>query len=57
MGSRFYAECTPGYYNSEGRPGNRSGFFSDMHGGGPLMFFDLLKSWRELGGLGGLEIR
>jgi cyclohexanone monooxygenase len=57
MGARFYAECTPGYYNSEGRPGNRSGFFSDMHGGGPLMFFDLLKSWRELGGLGGLEIR
>ena len=36
MGQRFYTECTPGYYNSEGAPGNRKGFFSDMYGAGPL---------------------
>src|SRR6202012_4279531 len=32
MGQRFYTECTPGYYNSEGATNNRQGFFSDMYG-------------------------
>ena len=32
-------DCTPGYYNSEGQAGNRQGFFSDMYGAGPLVFF------------------
>ena len=36
MGLRYYTECTPGYYNSEGQAGNRQGFFSDMYGAGPL---------------------
>ncbi|MDP7390155.1 MAG: NAD(P)/FAD-dependent oxidoreductase, partial [Pseudomonadales bacterium] len=36
VGARFYAECTPGYYNSEGKRGNRSGFFSDMHSAGAI---------------------
>ena len=40
IGQRFYTECTPGYYNSEGAVGNRSGFFSDMYGAGPLRFFE-----------------
>ena len=44
MGTRFYAECTPGYYNSEGEAGNTRGFFSDMYGGGPLKFFELLET-------------
>ena len=57
LGTRFYTECTPGYYNSEGARGNRSGFFSDMYGAGPLRFFDLLKTWREDGKLAGLELR
>src|SRR5580693_1853950 len=47
MGQRFYRECTPGYYNSEGETGNRRGFFSDMYGAGPLKFFDKLANWRE----------
>jgi cyclohexanone monooxygenase len=57
LGERFYAECTPGYYNSEGAPGNRHGFFSDMYGAGPLRFFELLETWREDGRLEGLDLR
>ncbi|HVN01280.1 MAG TPA: NAD(P)/FAD-dependent oxidoreductase [Caulobacteraceae bacterium] len=56
MGQRFYAECTPGYYNSEGAVGNRSGFFSDMYGAGPLRFFEVLAEWRATGELPGLEL-
>ncbi|MGH7012116.1 MAG: flavin-containing monooxygenase, partial [Caulobacteraceae bacterium] len=46
LGERFYAECTPGYYNSEGMAGNRRGFFSDIHGAGPIRFFEMLAHWR-----------
>jgi cyclohexanone monooxygenase len=56
VGARFYAECTPGYYNSEGRPGNHSGFFSDMHGAGPIRFFEMLEEWRDDGKLRGLNL-
>jgi cation diffusion facilitator CzcD-associated flavoprotein CzcO len=57
MGQRYYSECTPGYYNSEGQAGNRQGFFSDMYGAGPLVFFDVLKAWRAAGDLKGLSLR
>ena len=57
MGRRFYEECTPGYYNSEGASGNRAGFFSDMYGAGPLKFFEKLAHWRADGGLEGLSLR
>lgn len=56
-GARFYRECTPGYYNSEGKSGNATGFFSDMFGGGPIKFFRLLEQWREDGQLKGIELR
>ena len=51
VGARFYAECTPGYYNSEGKRENRSGFFSDMHSAGAIKFFKILKDWRDEGSL------
>lgn len=57
MGSRFYAECTPGYYNGEGKAGNRGGFFSDMYGDGSIRFFKVLEKWRTAGDLNGLEMR
>jgi cyclohexanone monooxygenase len=57
LGQRFYAECTPGYYNSEGTPGNPKGFFSDMYGAGPIRFFELLAEWRADGRLEGLNLR
>ena len=57
LGERFYRECTPGYYNSEGAAGNRAGFFSNMYGAGPLRFFELLREWRDAGDMAGLELR
>ena len=56
-GQRFYSECTPGYYNSEGKAGNRAGFFSDMYGAGPLRFFQVLDDWRAAGAMAGLAFR
>jgi cyclohexanone monooxygenase len=57
LGDRFYRECTPGYYNSEGMVGNRQGFFSEMYGAGPIRFFEVLDAWRADGRLEGLELR
>jgi cation diffusion facilitator CzcD-associated flavoprotein CzcO len=56
LGQRFYMECTPGYYNSEGMVGNRQGFFSDMYGAGPIRFFEVLDEWRSNGRLEGLAL-
>ena len=57
LGQRFYRECTPGYYNSEGAAGNRNGFFSEMYGAGPLRFFEVLEAWRSTGRMSGLDLR
>ena len=57
MGERFYMECTPGYYNSEGEPGNKHGFFSETYGAGSVKFFELLKGWRDEGSMKGLALR
>jgi cyclohexanone monooxygenase len=56
VGERFYRECTPGYYNSEGQEGNRQGFFSEMYGAGPLRFFEVLANWRTSGDLPGMTL-
>ena len=56
LGTRFYAECTPGYYNSEGAPGNKAGLFSDMYGGGSIRFFRMLEKWRDAGAMPGFEL-
>ena len=44
---KFHAECTPGYYNNEGRPRQRSESFGD----GPVAFHALLRRWRTEDGL------
>ncbi|MFP5071152.1 flavin-containing monooxygenase [Pseudonocardia nantongensis] len=41
----FLAECTPGYYNFEGRPRKRN----EQFGGGPVEFHEVLRSWRDGG--------
>jgi len=56
LGARFFMECTPGYYNSEGAPGNRNGFNSDMYGAGPLRFFEVLDAWRSDGRMDGIAL-
>ena len=57
LGERFYRECTPGYYNNEGRLGNPNGFFAGMYGAGPVVFFELLDAWRSDGELAGVDLR
>jgi cyclohexanone monooxygenase len=57
LGVKFYAACTPGYYNNEGKLGNPYGFFAGMYGAGPVAFFRLLEAWRDDGGLPGVELR
>ncbi|GAB7039038.1 MULTISPECIES: flavin-containing monooxygenase [Catenuloplanes] len=42
----FQAECTPGYYNNEGRPRP----VNNSYGPGPVAFHDLLRRWRAEGG-------
>lgn len=53
---RFLEECTPGYYNNEGNPGDRDGS-QGGYGLGPVAFFQLLADWREAGEFEGLELR
>jgi cyclohexanone monooxygenase len=53
-GEKFYRECTPGYYNAEGKPGG-GGFFSGLYGGGPVVFYNLVRDWRTEGGMKGLQ--
>ncbi|GIF16635.1 flavin-containing monooxygenase [Actinoplanes teichomyceticus] len=43
----FQADCTPGYYNGEGRPRPVNNSF----GPGPVVFHELLRDWRENGGI------
>ena len=52
---KFYEDCTPGYFNNEGKPGDANGLFSGGFGDGPLKFFELLSTWRESDTLDGLE--
>jgi hypothetical protein len=53
---RFYMECTPGYYNREGAPGNKNGFFSETYGAGSVKFFELLDDWRTESSLKGIAL-
>ena len=53
---RFYRECTPGYYNSEGADGNRNGFFAEGYGAGSVRFFEVLEEWRNEGRMAGLAL-
>jgi cyclohexanone monooxygenase len=56
MAQQFLEECTPGYYNNEGKPGERSGQ-NGFYGGGSVEFFRILNEWRAAGKLAGLELR
>ena len=56
IAERFYAECTPGYYNNEGKLGNPNGLFAGTYGAGPIKFFRILDEWRSTGRLEGVEL-
>jgi cyclohexanone monooxygenase len=55
MREKFQAECTPGYYNNEGRP-NPKAVQNGFYGAGPIAFVKTLEDWRAAGNLEGLEI-
>ena len=55
MGRDFLEQCTPGYYNNEGKLSDlaaQNGFY----GGGSPEFFRILDAWRAEGSLSGLEL-
>ena len=52
---KFLEACTPGYYNNEGRPGDRSAR-NGSYGLGSIAFIQLLENWRSAGDLAGLEL-
>jgi cyclohexanone monooxygenase len=53
---QFLLDCTPGYYNGEGRPENPHNLQAGQYGRGPEAFFQLLREWREEGSHSGLRI-
>lgn len=50
----FQAECTPGYYNNEGKP-NETIVQNGPYGGGAMGYVDVLADWRKEGHLKGLS--
>jgi cyclohexanone monooxygenase len=57
-GAQFAEECTPGYYNNEGGGGGE-GIRSNLgepYGPGFYAFEQLLREWRDEGGLAGLVL-
>jgi cyclohexanone monooxygenase len=55
MREQFLAECTPGYYNNEGKVElmNKK---NSSYGAGPVAFTKVLEDWRVEGSLKGLEL-
>jgi cyclohexanone monooxygenase len=51
----FLENCTPGYYNNEGKPSERSAQ-DGFYGGGSPEFIRILEAWRAEGTLPGLVI-
>jgi len=51
-------ECTPGYYNNEGRPfGPRERRNTGRYPAGPVAFFQFIDAWRKAGTFEGLTFR
>jgi len=55
MNQRFLESCTPGYYNNEGKPGERS-VKNGSYGAGSVAFIKVLEDWRSAGDLAGLDL-
>lgn len=52
----FFENCTPGYYNNEGKLSDRA-VQNGFYGGGPIEFFAALAKWRADGRFEGMELR
>ena len=51
----FAEECTPGYYNNEGKPSALAAR-NGAYGRGPIAFIKLIEQWRAEGAMQGLEL-
>jgi cyclohexanone monooxygenase len=51
----FAEECTPGYYNNEGKPSDLAAQ-NGAYGRGPIAFIKLIEQWRAEGAMQGLEL-
>jgi cyclohexanone monooxygenase len=48
--SKFERECTPGYFNNEGKVDpNRPSILSETYGGGPMEYIQLCEEWLQAG--------
>jgi len=58
MGLLGNADCTPGYYNNEGRPlGPRERLNASGYPLGPVAYFQYIDAWRSSGAFEGVELR
>jgi cyclohexanone monooxygenase len=55
MRQRFQEECTPGYYNNEGKPSQLAAR-NGPYGLGSIAFIQLMEEWRKADDLEGLEL-
>jgi cation diffusion facilitator CzcD-associated flavoprotein CzcO len=55
IATEFFENCTPGYYNNEGKSSERS-TQNGFYGGGSIEFFKILEAWRSSGELEGMEL-
>ncbi|MEZ5244176.1 MAG: NAD(P)/FAD-dependent oxidoreductase [Acidimicrobiales bacterium] len=51
------ADCTPGYYNNEGKPEERAVLGSLAYPAGPVAYFEYIEQWRSSGDFEGVEFR
>lgn len=54
--AEFFKECTPGYYNNEGKA-SMSAARNATYGYGSQAFIKILEAWREKGDLAGLDLK
>jgi hypothetical protein len=54
--AEFFKECTPGYYNNEGKP-SMTATRNATYGGGSPAFLKILTDWRKANDLKGLDVR
>ena len=53
---KFLEECTPGYYNNEGKPAERGRAQRQLRRRARSAFIKVLEDWRAAGRLEGLEL-
>jgi cyclohexanone monooxygenase len=52
----FSENCTPGYYNNEGKPEDGPGWFGGFYPDGSEALFQMFRDWKATGKLEGLDL-